>query len=139
MATQTYPLPRRPGENADGVNLDWAKPLPVRRIGLQDLREALEHGAEDLWAKQGQLIFLALIYPIAGLVLARAIVGYDVLPLLFPLAAGFALVGPFAAIGLYEISRRREQGLDTGWSHAFDVLRAPGFGSILELGGILLA
>jgi uncharacterized membrane protein len=139
MATQTYPLPRRPGENSDAVDLGWARSLPVRKIGLRDLREALERGAEDFWAKPSHVMFLPLIYPVAGLVLARAVVGYDVLPLLFPLAAGFALVGPFAAIGLYEISRRREQGLDTNWSHAFEVLQAPGFGSILELGGILLA
>ena len=36
-------------------------------------------------------IILCLIYPILGLVLARIVLGYSVLPLLFPLAAGFAL------------------------------------------------
>jgi uncharacterized membrane protein len=113
--------------------------MPVRRIDRHDLWVALEKGAEDFWAKPSHVVFLALIYPLAGLILARLIVGYDILPLLFPLAAGFALVGPFAAIGLYEISRRRELGLDTSWSHAFEVLRSPGFSSVLELGGILMA
>jgi uncharacterized membrane protein len=84
-------------------------------------------------------VFLCLIYPIVGLLLARLTLGYEVLPLLFPLAAGFTLLGPFAAIGLYELSRRREQGLDASWQDAFDVLRSPSRGAIAALGLLLLA
>lgn len=138
MADHNIPI-RSPGLAASPAleRLVGAEPLPVRTIGIQDLRDALAKGTADFWAKPSHLVFLTLIYPLAGIVLARLIAGYEILPLLYPLVAGFTLVGPFAAVGLYEISRRRERGLDTSWSHAFDVLRSPAIGPILALGGIL--
>lgn len=110
----------------------------VRKIGPADLRAALAAGLDDFRAMPTHVVFLSLIYPIVGLILARLVFGYDVLPLLFPLAAGFALIGPFAALGLYELSRRREAGLDTAWKHAFEVVRSPSFPAILALGGLLV-
>lgn len=111
--------------------------LPVRRIALSDLREALARGYDDFMARPSHLVFLGLIYPIAGMLLARLTVSYNILPLLFPLAAGFALLGPFAAIGLYEISRRRERGMDARWLHVLAIRRSPAFGAILMLGLML--
>src|SRR6266404_1895830 len=91
-------------------------PLPaVRRIGATDLRDVLARGLDDFGAYRTDVIFLCVIYPVVGLVLQRLAFGYDMLPLLFPLASGFALVGPFAAVGLYEMSRRHEQGFDVSW------------------------
>lgn len=114
--------------------------LPViRTIQISDLFDALRQGAADFWERPSHYAMLVLIYPIVGIVLTVWMNGYHTWPLLYPLVGGFALVGPFAALGLYEISRRREQGLDTSWSHAFDVLRSPAIGSIAALGVMLLA
>lgn len=112
--------------------------LNVRRITPTDLKEALAKGFEDFWAMPSHLVFLGLIYPIVGVCLAALTFSSNALPLLYPLASGFALVGPFAAIGLYAISRRREQGLPVSWQDAFDVLRSPSIPSIAGLGFILL-
>ena len=114
------------------------EPPKVRSIGAMDLLRALQKGLEDFWAIPTDTIFLCLIYPIVGIALGWATFGLNVIPLLFPLAAGFALVGPFAAIGLYELSRRRELGLDTSWKHAFDISYSPSLPAIVALGLLLL-
>ena len=115
-------------------------PAPVvRHITPADIRDALRAGFDDFGAYRSDVIFLGAIYAVVGLVLARLAFGLDMLPLLFPLASGFALIGPFAAIGLYEMSRRREQGLTVSWANAFDVVRAPDFGAIAILGLMLIA
>jgi uncharacterized membrane protein len=113
--------------------------LSVRRIGYAQITEALSKGLQDFAANRTDVIFLCLIYPLAGLVLARLASGYGVVPLLFPLASGFALVGPLAAVGLNEMSRRREQGTEVRWTHAFGVVRSPSIGGIAGLGLLLIA
>jgi len=111
----------------------------IRTIGLPELHRALQRGWEDFKAVPSHAIILCIIYPVLGLMLARAVLGYSVLPLLFPLAAGFALLGPFAALGLYEMSRRRERGEQaTAWD-ALEVVSSPSFGAMLGLGALLLA
>ena len=111
----------------------------IRTIGLSELHRALQRGWEDFKAVPSHAIILCIIYPVLGLMLARVVLGYSVLPLLFPLAAGFALLGPFAALGLYEMSRRRERGEQaTAWD-AIEVVRSPSFGAMLGLGVLLLA
>ena len=111
----------------------------IRKIGPADLREVLVKGLDDFKAKPSHILLLVFLYPIVGLILIRLTAGYDILPLIFPILAGFALLGPLAAIGLYELSRRRELGLDVAWKHAFDVLRSPSIRAIVTLSIVMMA
>jgi uncharacterized membrane protein len=110
----------------------------IRRIGLPEVADALREGYRDFQANPTHLIFLSLIYPIMGLVLGRMASGADALPLVYPLIAGFALIGPLASVGLYELSRRREQGLPVSVAHAFDVFRSRRIAAILGLGVVFV-
>lgn len=110
----------------------------VRNIQVADLKEVLAKGLNDFKEKPSHIVLLVLIYPIVGLLSARLAAGYDILPLIFPLISGFALIGPLAAIGLYELSRRRENGLEVSWKNAFDIRHSPSIGSIIALGALLM-
>ena len=110
----------------------------VRKIGVADLKDAVAKGIDDFLAMPTHVIFLAVIYPVVGLLLAAITFGYDLMPLLFPLAGGFALIGPFAAIGLYELSRQRERGVEVSWKHAFGLLRYPSLDAIAAMGMVLM-
>lgn len=111
------------------------QPLPeVRRIKAADLKDVLARGFDDFAANRTDVIFLCVFYPVIGLLMASLAAEHRMLPLLFPLASGFALLGPFAGVGLNEMSRRRERGTNTGWADAFGVLRSPSLGAILLFG-----
>jgi uncharacterized membrane protein len=109
----------------------------VRKIQFSDLIDVLMKGLDDFNAKPSHILLLVVIYPLLALIAARIAGGYDMLPLVFPLLSGFALIGPVAALGLYELSRRRELGLDIGWEHAWSVIYAPSFKAIVGLSMIL--
>ena len=120
------------GRAVRGVGSD-AEPQ-VRRIGTEDLRDALRRGRDDFMACRTDVAFICIVYPLAGILLAWFFFDYRMLPLIFPAASGFALVGPFAAIGLYEMSRRRERGEQASWMDALGVVSSPSFGAIFLLG-----
>jgi uncharacterized membrane protein len=120
-----------------GANEHAAEPT-VRSISSADLADALSKGWNDFSAMPSHAVFLCIIYPVIGILAAALTLGYAFVPLLFPAAAGFALLGPFAALGLYELSRRREAGLEPSATDAFEVLRSPSIGAIVAL-GLLLA
>ena len=116
-----------------------ARQVTINRLTMADLGDVLRLGWHDFLAIPTQLVFLCILYPIVGLVAARAAVAENLLPLLFPMLAGITLLGPVLAVGIYQLSRRREDGLPVSWVNAFDVLRSPSLFGIVMLGVMLLA
>jgi len=128
------------GHSLAGTRTDGRVELPeVRRIGIPDLKDVVARGVQDFGACRTDVIFLCLIYPIVGLVLIQFAFNADILHLVLPLASGFALIGPVVAVGLYELSRRREQGRSVTWGDALGVFSSPSLGAILVLGLLLAA
>ena len=114
--------------------VDRSLPEPqIRRISLGDLPKIVAKGWSDFTSNRTDVAFLCLFYPLAGIVVSRLAFNHNLLPLLFPFVSGFALVGPFAAAGLYEMSRRREQGKPVSWNSAFDVLASESIAAIVKL------
>lgn len=111
----------------------------LRKIGTSDVYDALRLGYEDFSAKPSHYVFLCIIYPIIGFILVFWASGGNTFQLVYPLLTGFALLGPIAAVPLYEISRERESGEDADWSHARGVLLSPAMPSIAAAGVMLLA
>lgn len=125
-------------ETITGAGAFAATPPVIHRIGLADLKDALVKGFDDFNLMPTHLVFLGLIYPIVVIVAARVAAGYDVLQLVFPLLAGYTLIGPLVAVSMYELSRRHELGLDTSRRHAFDILRFHSLQSVAILGALLM-
>jgi uncharacterized membrane protein len=115
-----------------------AKPLITQKINIGDLRAAITSGLRDFAAARTDVIFLCLIYPVLGLLIAAFDARSSLLPLLFPTAAGFALLTPLFSIGLYEMSRRGEQTGQINWLDVFQVLRSPSRGAAVVMGCILV-
>lgn len=111
----------------------------VATVGMNVIAESLRAGFDDFMARPTTAIFLVVIYPFIGLLLYRFAFNAELLPLLFPIASGFALIGPLAAVGLYELSRRREQALELDGVSAFGVLTGDVMIPVLQIGLLLLA
>ncbi len=125
-------------ESVEAIGGTDAADLSIQHLTNEDLRTALRKGLEDFSVSRADVMFICLIYPIIGLVLAGLALNMNLLPLLFPVAAGFALLGPLAAVGLYEVSRRREMGEDVTWLAALNVVRDPNFSALVVMGLYLI-
>jgi uncharacterized membrane protein len=121
------------------THLDDEVHVQVRKIGVADIKDAIAKGIDDFLDMPTHAVFLSLIYPTVGLLLVQIAIGGALMPLVFPIVAGFALVGPFAALGLYDLSRRREQGLDRSAGHVFfEIFQLSSLGAITLLGLCLM-
>ena len=113
--------------------------IPVRRISGEDLRLSLRQGLDDFREMRGDLLFAGLIYTVIGLAAAVMTTNAPLMPFFFPLVAGVALLGPVTAVGFYELARRREDGLESGWRHFLDVRKRPAADDMGIVAGLLLA
>ena len=82
----------------------------VRRVSATDVVEALGRGLRDFQAAPIYGLLFGALYAAGGIFVVLSVTALGMSYLAYPLAAGFALIGPFVAVGLYEVSRRREEG-----------------------------
>ncbi|BAE51790.1 DUF2189 domain-containing protein [Paramagnetospirillum magneticum] len=82
----------------------------VRLVTPAQAAEWLNAGWRDVWRNPGLSLGFGAVYAAIGMGLFLVLNVLDMGSLLLPLAAGFMLVGPLAAVFLYEISRRTEAG-----------------------------
>jgi uncharacterized membrane protein len=88
-------------------------PLEIRKMSLSDIGDALSAGYDDLKACRTDALLMAVIFPVAGIVIAGVVVVQGLLPFVFPLLSGFALLGPLATLWFAALSRQRERGDDS--------------------------
>jgi uncharacterized membrane protein len=112
--------------------------IPVRKITNDDLRWALKAGLGDFQAMRGDLVFAGLIYTFIGIAAAVMTTNMALMPFFFPVVAGVGLFGPVAAVGFYELARRREDALESGWRHFLDVRKRPSVDDMGIVAGLLL-
>ncbi len=113
--------------------------IPVRKIIAEDLSLSLRQGIDDFQAMRGDLVFAGLIYTFIGIAAAVMTANGPLIPFFFPVVAGVGLLGPVAAVGFYELARRREEGLESGWKHFLDVRKRPAVDDMGIVAGLLLA
>src|SRR3954466_14424910 len=125
--------------SASPVSEPVSAKIPVCKISDADLRSSLRQGLEDFRDMRGDLIFAGLIYTLIGVAAAVMTTNGPLMPFFFPVVGGVGLLGPVAAVGFYELARRREDGLESGWRHFLDVRKRPSLDDMGIVAGLLLA
>ena len=125
-------------ETMSALRSTRSRPIPVRKITDEDLRFSLRQGYEDFGDLRGDLFFAGLIYTIIGLAAVVMTTSAPLMPFFFPVVAGVALLGPVAAVGFYELARRREKGEEVRWFNFIDVRKRPSLDDMSMVAGLLL-
>lgn len=114
--------------------------IPVRKISDEDLRYALRRGLDDFFTFRGDIVFAGLVYTFIGLAAVVMTTSRPLMPFFLPVVAGVGLLGPLAAVGFYELARRREAGeKDIHWFNFLDVRKRPSVDEMGFVAGLLLA
>ncbi|WP_199503675.1 DUF2189 domain-containing protein [Qipengyuania sp. YIM B01966] len=106
-------------------------------LTIGDLARALKAGWRDFLAYPLFGLFFAGLYVAGGVLLYVSLSARDALAWLIPITAGFPLLAPFIAAGLYEVSRRREAGERLSWGGVLGALRGRGDEQLLMMGGFV--
>jgi uncharacterized membrane protein len=89
--------------------------LRINPLGMNDVTAALKEGLADFRRFPAFGLFFGGIYALGGLFILVALSLYHQPWMIIPVAIGFPLIGPFVAVGLYEVSRRHERGDPITW------------------------
>ena len=114
--------------------------IPVRTISDEDLRASLRQGLDDFMTFRGDIVFAGLVYTVIGIAAVVMTTSKPLMPFFLPVVAGVGLLGPLAAVGFYELARRREAGQrDIHWFNFLDVRKRPSVDDMGIVAGLLLA
>ena len=115
-----------------------SEPIKVARdLTLSDLRAALAAGWHDFLGAPRFGLFFGAIFAVSGIALAYVLLARGEVSWLIPATAGFPLLAPFAAVGLYEVSRRRERTIPLDWAGVLGAVKGRGDEQILSMGVII--
>lgn len=116
-----------------------AAQVPVRKITTEDLSIALRQGLDDFLTFRGDIVFAGIVYTLIGLAAVVMTTSMPLMPFFFPVVAGVGLLGPVAAVGFYELAKRREAGeSNLHWFNFLDVRKRPSVDDMGMVAGLLL-
>ena len=96
----------------------------VQTVTIDDLLEVLALGLRDFKTAPAYGLFFGAIYTVGGWLLILMLIEFDLPFLVYPLAAGFALIAPFIASGFYAVSSRLEKSEPLSWRVVFRTVRS---------------
>ena len=113
--------------------------IRVRKISHEDLSYSLRRGLDDFLTFRGDIVFAGVVYTVIGLAAVVMTTSSPLMPFFVPVVAGVGLLGPVAAVGFYELARRREAGQqDVHWFNFLEVRKRPSADEMGIVAGMLL-